>query len=177
MRISKIITTILAITLVSGSMNYTLDSYTDSVTTVSAATTNVKPESIITSTTSEKATTKIKRTYVVDVTVITVSTTTKAIINPTITIYNNPTKLGDPNGDGIINAIDASNILTVYTELATNTYNRNRPTKDERDCCDINKDGAINAVDASYVLSYYAYTATTKDKNKADIITYIRMNT
>ncbi len=69
--------------------------------------------------------------------------------------------LGDPNGDGAINAIDASIILTTYTRIATS---RSKPTSDELAYCDVNNDGAVNAIDASYVLSYYAYNATNKIK-------------
>ncbi len=72
-----------------------------------------------------------------------------------------PPSLGDPNGDGAINAIDASEMLTVYTRIATN---KTKPTSDELAYCDVNKDGAVNAVDASYVLSFYAYNATSKTK-------------
>jgi len=68
---------------------------------------------------------------------------------------------GDFNGDGAINAIDASEILTIYTRTATNNT---KPTSNELAYCDVNKDGAVNAVDASYVLSFYAYNATNKTK-------------
>ena len=69
--------------------------------------------------------------------------------------------LGDSNGDGLINAIDASEILAIYSRIATN---KTKPTSDELAYCDVNKDGVVNAVDASYVLSYYAYNATNKIK-------------
>ena len=66
---------------------------------------------------------------------------------------------GDPNEDGKINSVDASEILSLY---AKNTLNKTKPSSDDIARCDINKDRAVNAVDASYVLSYYAYTATNK---------------
>jgi hypothetical protein len=72
-----------------------------------------------------------------------------------------PPSLGDPNGDGAINAIDASEMLTVYTKIATN---KTKPTSNELAYCDVDKNGAVNAVDASYVLSFYAYNATSKTK-------------
>ncbi|WP_024860847.1 dockerin type I domain-containing protein [Ruminococcus flavefaciens] len=72
---------------------------------------------------------------------------------------------GDPNSDGKINAIDASDVLNVYAKLATN---KTQPTKDELACCDVNNDGKVNAVDASYVLSYYAYTQTGRTDSFAD---------
>ena len=79
----------------------------------------------------------------------------------TTPVTNGKPSLGDPNGDGAINAIDASIILTAYTRAATS---KSKPTSDELTYCDVNKDGAVNAVDASYVLSYYAYNATSKTK-------------
>lgn len=66
--------------------------------------------------------------------------------------------LGDVNGDGVINAVDASCILTAYAQTSTG----GDPGLDEAQAfaANVNKDTAINAVDASKVLSYYAYTAT-----------------
>ena len=84
-------------------------------------------------------------------------TTTKVPVTP---VVNKPS-LGDSNGDGVINAIDASEILAIYSRTATN---KTKPTSDELAYCDVNKDGAVNAVDASYVLSFYAYNATSKTK-------------
>jgi hypothetical protein len=67
--------------------------------------------------------------------------------------------LGDPNGDGKINAVDASIILSNYARFSTSDE---KPTADETASCDVNKDGKINAVDASTVLAYYAYCATNE---------------
>lgn len=68
------------------------------------------------------------------------------------------TGLGDANGDGKVNALDATEILCYYAEksvsFAENAAAEAPPNSD------MNKDGAINAADASYVLSYYSYTAT-----------------
>ena len=66
--------------------------------------------------------------------------------------------LGDPSGDGIINAVDASYILETYSDYSINL---GELTDEILAVCDVNKDGAVNAMDASYVLSYYA--------NKSDI--------
>lgn len=60
--------------------------------------------------------------------------------------------LGDPSGDGIINAVDASYILETYSEYSINL---GELTDEILAVCDVNKDGAVNAMDASYVLSYY----------------------
>lgn len=60
--------------------------------------------------------------------------------------------LGDPSGDGIINAVDASYILSLYADFAVNNADI---TQELLSLCDVNKDGSVNAMDASYVLSYY----------------------
>ena len=65
-------------------------------------------------------------------------------------------KLGDADGDGAINAVDASIALSNYARYATS---KDKPTEYELATQDVNKDGAVNAVDASTILSYYAYTS------------------
>lgn len=65
-------------------------------------------------------------------------------------------KLGDADGDGVINAVDASIALSNYARYATS---KDKPTEYELATQDVNKDGAVNAVDASIILSYYAYTS------------------
>ncbi|MBP5578113.1 MAG: hypothetical protein J6X56_01315 [Ruminococcus sp.] len=64
---------------------------------------------------------------------------------------------GDANGDGKINAVDASDILSIYTRISTGGA---KLTDAEKACCDVNSDGTVNAIDASYVLSFYAYSQT-----------------
>lgn len=71
--------------------------------------------------------------------------------------YNN-LRYGDINGDGTVDATDASGILAEYAAVATGrtpsfTYVQTL-------LGDYNCDGTINAVDASCVLSYYASVAT-----------------
>ena len=73
--------------------------------------------------------------------------------------------LGDVNNDGKINAVDASEILSAYANIATS-----RPVglSDEAlAAADVNGDRSVNAVDASNVLSFYAYQSTSNaDKSK-----------
>ena len=64
---------------------------------------------------------------------------------------------GDVNNDGVIDSIDASNIMKFYTKLSTSSEN---PTEDELYIYDMNNDGIIDSVDASSVLAYYADEAT-----------------
>ena len=69
--------------------------------------------------------------------------------------------LGDIDGNGRLDAVDASKILGSYAKYSTGAA---KPTQDDIDVCDVNRDGYIDAVDASKVLSYYAYLSTTKDE-------------
>ncbi len=76
--------------------------------------------------------------------------------------------LGDVNGDGAVNALDASMILTEYAAAATDS--ESVLTEDQNSLADTDLDGAINALDASSVLSYYAHTATG---GSGDFIEYL----
>lgn len=65
--------------------------------------------------------------------------------------------LGDTNGDGAIDAADASNILKTYAKLSTSNEG---PTEFEISTFDVNADKRIDAVDASMLLAYYAFIST-----------------
>ena len=66
--------------------------------------------------------------------------------------------LGDTDGDGAVNASDASMVLAEYALLATG----GTPafTEKQSEAADVNKDGSTDASDASSILGYYAYIAT-----------------
>lgn len=66
--------------------------------------------------------------------------------------------LGDIDADGVINALDASLVLTEYAAAATGQASILNDTA--RSNADINSDGAVDALDASEILCYYSYTAT-----------------
>ncbi|SHM92393.1 dockerin type I domain-containing protein [Ruminococcus flavefaciens] len=68
------------------------------------------------------------------------------------------TVLGDLNGDGKIDSVDASNLLQAYAVFATG---KSQPTEHELAVSDVNSDGKIDSVDASKVLSYYAYVSSS----------------
>ena len=70
--------------------------------------------------------------------------------------------VGDPNGDGVINAIDASSVLTYYALISTNQNGGYNGA--QKKAADVNKDGVVNGVDASCILSYYAYQSTAVGK-------------
>lgn len=72
-------------------------------------------------------------------------------------------KLGDVNGDGSVNAKDASAILVEYALLSTGES----PTFSaaQKQAADVNADGKTDAKDASSILSYYAYLSTGGTKS------------
>ena len=69
------------------------------------------------------------------------------------------TSLGDVNGDGMVNASDASSILAYYSVLSTGG-DIIAGVSGVPVFGDMNNDGSVNASDASYVLGYYTYAAT-----------------
>ena len=58
--------------------------------------------------------------------------------------------LGDVNGDGVVDTVDASLILKEYANISSG----GEPTLDPA-VADVNKDGAVDSVDHSYVMDYY----------------------
>ena len=79
---------------------------------------------------------------------------------------NNQETLGDIDGNGFIDAVDASKISVVYARLSTG----GTATEEEKIVCDVNRDGLIDAVDASKVLAYYAYVSTGKNGTFGDFL-------
>lgn len=67
--------------------------------------------------------------------------------------------LGDVDGNGTVNAVDASRVLTEYAAVATGSPASF--TYYQRLTGDYNEDGVINAIDASMILTEYAKHATT----------------
>ena len=62
--------------------------------------------------------------------------------------------LGDVNGNGAVDSIDASAVLTSYADYASKSDYRLSSDFIKR--ADVNMDGLIDARDASYILKYYA---------------------
>ncbi len=70
------------------------------------------------------------------------------------------TTLGDLDGTGTINAVDASKLLALYSEMQNNT----RTVSDhEINICDVNGNGKLDAADASMLLTFYADKMTGLD--------------
>lgn len=76
--------------------------------------------------------------------------------------------IGDVNGDGQINASDASTVLSISAKLASTSNNLNSLTSAERKAikyADVDKDGYINASDAHIILQYSAYIGSGTANN------------
>lgn len=61
-------------------------------------------------------------------------------------------KLGDVNGDGVINSSDASDILADYAVTSSGGVSIL-----DKDIADVNKDKQTDSSDSSLILAYYAY--------------------
>ena len=75
--------------------------------------------------------------------------------------------LGDSNGDGRIDSVDASQIMDLYSRISTMSA-----IADAKDIAeqDVNGDGRIDSVDASTVLSYYTYLAANGEMSLKEFI-------
>lgn len=76
--------------------------------------------------------------------------------------------LGDLNGDGLVDAVDASAVLSAYADISTGKTPE--LSAEQLKAADVNADNIVDAVDASNILSYYAYVATG---GKADFANYL----
>lgn len=76
--------------------------------------------------------------------------------NPTVIIPSD--KVGNVNGDDIIDANDASVILSVYALLSTGEISD--LSDEQRNTADVNGDGLVDSGDASAILGYYSYLST-----------------
>ena len=67
-------------------------------------------------------------------------------------------KLGDLNGDGVVNSIDAMRIINHITATRSEKIRKLYPnwilTESELKVADINNDGAVNAIDAMKIINY-----------------------
>ena len=77
--------------------------------------------------------------------------------------------LGDANGDGSVDAKDASFILVAYAKASTGS--EDGLTDTQREAADVNTDGKVDAKDASAILAYYAYLSTG---GSDDLVTFLK---
>ncbi|MDE6775501.1 MAG: hypothetical protein K2J37_04290 [Ruminococcus sp.] len=79
--------------------------------------------------------------------------------------------IGDTNGDSLVDATDASDMLIYYSAMSTG--GESDWTLEMKYTHDVDGDGRIDATDASYVLMYYSYNATGGGKFD-NIIDYVK---
>ena len=128
----------------------------ESLDKATTTTTSTTPITTTTSTTSTTATSTTSTTTKATTTSTNTSTITSTTTVAVTTTTAEKSSFGDANGDGAINAVDASITLSNYARYATT---KDKPTEYELTTQDVNGDGFVNAVDASTILSYYAYTS------------------
>ena len=127
-------------------------------TTTKATTTTTKATTSTTKATT--STTKATTSTTKATTTTTKATTTTTKVTTSITTTAKPAvskTLGDPNTDGIIDAVDAAQILRKYALYSSGTA---APSSDDMAVCDVNNDGFIDSADSSKVLAYYAYSSS-----------------
>ena len=99
------------------------------------------------------------RTTTTTTTTTTSTTTTVTTTQPVTTVSQPVYMLGDPTGNGIIDAVDSSYVLGAYARFS---IGEESPDEKCLATCDVTKDGLVDAVDASKILSYYAYTSASR---------------
>jgi hypothetical protein len=67
-------------------------------------------------------------------------------------------KLGDVNNDGLIDSVDASNILAEYARVSSNKPSNFSSAQFK--AADVDGDNMVDSSDASRILAYYAYTSS-----------------
>ena len=91
----------------------------------------------------------------------TTTTTTTTITSTTTTTTVPPAKdysLGDVNGDKLIDAVDASMVLSEYAKISSNVQGSFNDA--QKKAADVDSNSLTDAVDASKILSYYAYASS-----------------
>ncbi|SFX82949.1 leucine-rich repeat protein [Ruminococcus sp. XPD3002] len=81
-----------------------------------------------------------------------------AAIKSTVSVKDSSSNLGDVNGDGKIDATDATLVLVNYSLLSTGEPIQ--LTEAQQKAADINEDSKIDASDATLILQYYSYLST-----------------
>lgn len=86
-----------------------------------------------------------------------------------IVIHYGNAELGDVDGDGFVNAVDAS-IVSIEYALLSSKDGKGVLTEKQTISADVNKDGFVNAVDASIISIYYAKLSIHENPTWEDII-------
>ena len=67
--------------------------------------------------------------------------------------------VGDANGDGSVNSVDASAVMSYYSKISVNEPIEITPQMFK--IYDVNSDGSINSIDASLISAYYTIASAT----------------
>ncbi|MCM1315726.1 MAG: SH3 domain-containing protein [Prevotella sp.] len=86
-----------------------------------------------------------------------------------IIMHYGTSRTGDVNGDGIIDSVDSSLVLSEYSSLSTEGGTSTLNEK-QKLSADVNKDGIIDAVDGSLILVYYAISSTNGNPSWENIL-------
>lgn len=76
--------------------------------------------------------------------------------------------LGDVDMNSLVNASDASMVLSEYSAISTGQPSLLNSA--QKICADVNRSGIVDSVDATYILGYYAYISTGGTSNIVDFI-------
>ena len=128
---------------------------TAGTTSTTAATTTAA----VTSATTTTTTTTAQTTATTAATTTTVTTTTVVTVTTTGPASTGETLRGDVDGDGVISAEDAQNVLIAYAEIIAG--NAPALTDAQKKAADVSGDGQIDAADAQYILIYYVENYVT----------------
>jgi len=138
----------------------------NSTTTTNSTSTNATTTDTVSETTTTGSTTTAtgSNTTSTSVTSQTTAATSTGEQGTTTTVTTTPEQpdvkdLGDSNGDGKVDAKDASLVLVSYAKASTG--NGDGLTEQQRAAADVNGDGKVDAKDASTILAYYALVSTT----------------
>ena len=71
--------------------------------------------------------------------------------------------LGEVHEDGVVNSMDASDVLTEYARVMSESPAKFTPFQQK--AADVDGNGVINSMDASYILTYYAYCMANPDSS------------
>ncbi len=133
---------------------------TETTTSTSTSTTSETTETTTTSTSTTSETTTTSTTSTSTSTTTSETTTSTTTTTPEDEDIDGPeVDFGDASGDGKVDAVDASIILTIYAKNSTS--NSIKLTNNQKKAYDVNEDGKVDAIDASYILSYYVYISVT----------------
>ncbi|MBE6841089.1 MAG: hypothetical protein E7506_07620 [Ruminococcus sp.] len=81
--------------------------------------------------------------------------------------------LGDVNGDGTIDAFDASLVLSEYAIVSTG--GEGYLTEKQRKSADLNCDNSVDSLDASIILNYYAFISVGGTQEISEYIASIKL--